>query len=43
IMLEVMYEIPSRLDVTKVAITRDVIEKKEQPLLVTMEARRKVN
>ena len=43
IMLEVMYEIPSRLDVTKVAITRDVIEKKEKPLLVTMEARRKVN
>ncbi len=32
-----------RLDVTKVAITRDVIEKKEKPLLVTMEARRKVN
>ncbi len=43
IMLEVMYEVPSRLDVTKVVVTRDVILKKEQPLLVTVDAKRKVN
>jgi len=43
IMLEVMYEVPSRIDITKVVITRDVVEKKEDPLLVTVDARRKVN
>lgn len=43
IMLEVMYEIPSRIDVTKVAITKDVVQKRESPLLVTVDAKRKVN
>lgn len=43
VMLEVMYDVPSRMDVTKVVITKDVIEKKEKPLLVTVDARRKVN
>jgi ATP-dependent Clp protease ATP-binding subunit ClpX len=43
IMLEVMYEVPSRIDVTKVVITRDVVEKKDTPLLVTVDARRRVN
>jgi len=43
VMLDVMYEVPSRYDVTKVAITKDVIEKKEKPLLVTVDAKRKVN
>ncbi|MDD3268326.1 MAG: ATP-dependent Clp protease ATP-binding subunit ClpX [Syntrophomonadaceae bacterium] len=43
IMLEVMYEIPSRLDVTKVVVTREVVERKEKPLLVTMDVKRKVN
>ncbi|MDD2586880.1 MAG: ATP-dependent Clp protease ATP-binding subunit ClpX [Syntrophomonadaceae bacterium] len=43
ILLEVMYAIPSRIDVTKVVITKDVIEKKENPLLVTVDAKRKVN
>ncbi|NLG32360.1 MAG: ATP-dependent protease ATP-binding subunit ClpX [Syntrophomonadaceae bacterium] len=43
VMLEVMYEIPSRIDITKVVITKDVIEKKEKPLLVTVDAKRKVN
>jgi len=43
VMLEVMYEVPSRYDVTKVAITKDVIEKKEKPLLGTVDAKRKVN
>jgi ATP-dependent Clp protease ATP-binding subunit ClpX len=43
IMLEVMYEIPSRIDVTRVLVTKDVIMKKEKPLLVTVDAKRKVN
>ncbi|MDD3853681.1 MAG: ATP-dependent Clp protease ATP-binding subunit ClpX, partial [Syntrophomonadaceae bacterium] len=43
IMLEVMYEVPSRMDVTKVLITKDVVSKKEKPLLVTVDAKRKVN
>lgn len=43
IMLDVMYEVPSRIDITKVVITRDVIDKKEKPLLVTVDAKRKVN
>ncbi|HWP97172.1 MAG TPA: ATP-dependent protease ATP-binding subunit ClpX [Syntrophomonadaceae bacterium] len=43
IMLEVMYEIPSRVDVTKVVITKDVVLKRESPLLVTVDAKRKVN
>ena len=43
VMLEVMYEVPSRIDITKVLVTREVIAKKEKPLLVTVDARRKVN
>jgi len=43
IMLDVMYEVPSRMDVTKVVITKDVILKKENPLLVTVDAKRRVN
>jgi len=43
VMLEVMYEVPSRLDVTKVLITKEVINKKEKPLLVTVDTKRKVN
>jgi ATP-dependent Clp protease ATP-binding subunit ClpX len=42
VMLDVMYEVPSRLDITKVVITREVIEKKEKPLLVTVDAKKKV-
>lgn len=42
IMLDVMYEVPSRVDITKVLITKDVIDKREKPLLVTVEAKRKV-
>lgn len=43
VMLEVMYEVPSRIDITKVLVTRDAIAKKEKPLLVTVDARRRVN
>ena len=35
VMLEVMYEIPSRTDVTKVVITEEAVLKKEQPIYVT--------
>jgi len=36
-MLELMYEIPSRSDVSKVVITRDVVKKKINPLTVSEE------
>ena len=35
IMLEVMFEIPSRKDIRKCVITREVVEKKLKPLLIT--------
>ena len=43
IMLDVMYDIPSRADVTKCVVTKDVVAKKESPLLVTVEPKRRVN
>ncbi|MCL2337168.1 MAG: ATP-dependent protease ATP-binding subunit ClpX [Firmicutes bacterium] len=41
IMLEIMYDIPSREDIAKCVITRDTILKKEKPLLVSMERKKK--
>ncbi|BAD39344.1 ATP-dependent Clp protease ATP-binding subunit ClpX [Symbiobacterium thermophilum] len=35
IMTDVMYEVPSRTDVTKCVITKDVVLKKQEPILVT--------
>jgi ATP-dependent Clp protease ATP-binding subunit ClpX len=35
IMLDVMYDMPSRQDVAKCIVTRDVVEHREEPLLVT--------
>ncbi len=35
IMLDVMYEMPGRTDIAKCIITRDVVEKHDDPLLVT--------
>jgi len=35
LMLNVMYEAPSRGNVTKCVITKDVVEKREEPILVT--------
>jgi ATP-dependent Clp protease ATP-binding subunit ClpX len=35
IMLNVMYEIPSRTDVSRCVVTKDVVGKKEEPILVT--------
>lgn len=41
IMLNVMYDIPSRNDVTKCIVTKDVVAKKEEPLLVTVDKKKK--
>lgn len=43
IMLDVMYDVPSRADITKCVVTKDVVAKKESPLLVTVEPKRRVN
>ncbi|MCL4319420.1 MAG: ATP-dependent Clp protease ATP-binding subunit ClpX, partial [Firmicutes bacterium] len=37
IMLNVMYDIPSRTDIAKCIITQDVVEKHDEPLLVTQD------
>ncbi|MCL6563419.1 MAG: ATP-dependent Clp protease ATP-binding subunit ClpX [Firmicutes bacterium] len=37
IMLDVMYEMPSRSDIAKCVVTREVVEKREPPLLVTQD------
>ena len=37
IMLDVMYDIPSRTDIAKCIITQDVVEKHDEPLLVTQD------
>jgi len=41
IMLNVMYEIPSRGDVTKCVVSRDTVLKREQPLIVTVDRKKK--
>ncbi len=41
ILLEVMYEIPSRSDITKCLITKEVIAKKEEPIMVTVDRKKK--
>lgn len=41
IMLNVMYDLPSRNDVTKCVVTKDVITRKEEPLLVTIDKAKK--
>lgn len=40
-MLGIMYDIPSRDDISKVIITRDAILKKGEPLLITMDKKKK--
>jgi ATP-dependent Clp protease ATP-binding subunit ClpX len=35
IMTDVMFDVPSRTDISKCVITREVVQKKEEPLLVT--------
>ncbi len=41
IMLDVMYEVPSRDDVAKCTITKDVVLKKEPPILLTVDRKKK--
>lgn len=41
IMLDVMYDIPSRQDVQKVIVTREVVVNKEKPMIVTAEPRKR--
>ncbi|MEN6412442.1 MAG: ATP-dependent Clp protease ATP-binding subunit ClpX [Veillonellales bacterium] len=41
IMRNVMYEVPSRTDVAKCTVTRDVVLSKEEPILVTMDRKSK--
>ncbi|MDN5344697.1 MAG: ATP-dependent Clp protease ATP-binding subunit ClpX [Clostridia bacterium] len=41
IMLDVMYEIPSRNNVAKCVVTKEVVLRKEEPLLVTVERKKK--
>ncbi len=41
IMLDIMYDIPSRDDIAKCVITRDTILKKEKPIVITMERKKK--
>ncbi|MBS4022970.1 MAG: ATP-dependent Clp protease ATP-binding subunit ClpX [Dethiobacter sp.] len=41
ILLDVMYELPARDDIGKCIITRDVIQKRDKPILVTADKRKK--
>ncbi len=41
IMLDMMYEIPSRQDIAKCIITKDTILKKEKPLIVSVDRKKK--
>lgn len=41
VMLDVMYEVPSRGDVTKCVVTKEVILRQEKPLLLTVERKKK--
>ncbi|WP_258360956.1 ATP-dependent Clp protease ATP-binding subunit ClpX [Moorella sulfitireducens (nom. illeg.)] len=41
IMLDVMYEIPSRSNITKCIVTKEVVLRKEEPLLLTVERKKK--
>jgi len=41
IMLDIMYEIPSRQDIAKVVITKEVVSKGEKPIIVTSDRKGK--
>lgn len=41
IMMDIMYEVPSRDDIAKCTITKDVVNKKEQPIVLTSVERKK--
>ena len=40
VMLDIMYEIPSRDDIAKCVITKEVIINKEKPIMVTAERKK---
>lgn len=41
VLLNVMYDIPSRTDIVKCVITKEVIDKKEEPIIVTEDRKKK--
>jgi len=41
IMCNVMYEVPSRTDVTKCTVTKESVLNKEEPILVTVDRKAK--
>ena len=41
VMLEVMYDIPSRNDIAKCIITKETIQKREQPRIIAMDRKKK--
>lgn len=41
IMRNVMYEVPSRTDIAKCIVTKEVVQNKEEPILVTVERKNK--
>jgi ATP-dependent Clp protease ATP-binding subunit ClpX len=41
VMLEVMYDLPSRNDIAKCVITKEVIQRQQEPLLLTVERKKK--
>ncbi|WP_347488095.1 ATP-dependent Clp protease ATP-binding subunit ClpX [Desulfoscipio sp. XC116] len=41
IMLEIMYDVPSRQDIAKCVITKDTILNKEKPIVISMERKKK--
>ncbi len=41
VLLDVMFELPSREDVSHCVITREVVLKREKPILVTEDKRKK--
>ncbi|ADL08500.1 ATP-dependent Clp protease ATP-binding subunit ClpX [Thermosediminibacter oceani] len=40
VMMDVMYEIPSRSDITKCVVTKEVVLKREEPIIVTSERKK---
>ena len=40
-MCNVMYEVPSRVDVTKCTVTKESVLNKEEPILVTVDRKAK--
>ncbi|TYP51316.1 ATP-dependent Clp protease ATP-binding subunit ClpX [Thermosediminibacter litoriperuensis] len=40
VMMDVMYEIPSRNDITKCVVTKEVVQKREEPIIVTSERKK---